>query len=137
MGVENLSLVNAILNGLSTIMLIMGFIKIKVGKKIAHKNYMVIALIISFFFLISYLVYHYHVGSVPYPYHDWTRPVYFGILILHVIFAGINAPFILALVYFAIKGNFINHKKLAHWVWPVWMYVSITGVVIYLMNYVF
>ena len=137
MEIENLSALNAMLNGFSAIMLIMGFIKIKSGNKIAHKKFMIFALIITVLFLISYLVYHYHVGSVPYPYNDWTRPVYFGILIPHVIFAGINVPFIVTLVYFAFKGKFKNHKKFAHWVWPVWMYVSVTGVIIYLMNYVF
>ena len=137
MEVENLSAVNAILNGLCSIMLIMGFIKIKSGDKVSHKKFMIFALFISVLFLISYLTYHYYVGSVPYPYHDWTRPLYFGILIPHVILAGLNVPFIITLVYFAFKGKFINHKKLAHWVWPSWMYVSVTGVIIYFMLYIF
>lgn len=137
MEVENLSAVNAILNGLCTIMLIMGYIKIKSGNKVSHKKFMIFALFISVLFLISYLTYHYYVGSVPYPYHDWTRPLYFGILIPHVILAGLNVPFIITLVYFAFKGKFINHKKLAHWVWPSWMYVSVTGVIIYFMLYIF
>jgi putative membrane protein len=136
MEVENLSTLNAILNGLSFIMLTMGFIKIKAGNKIDHKKFMISALFISVTFLISYLIYHYNVGSVPYPYTDWTRPLYFIILIPHVILAALNVPFIITLVYFAFKGKFVNHKKLARWVWPVWMYVSVTGVIIYFMLYI-
>ncbi|KAA3611201.1 MAG: DUF420 domain-containing protein [Calditrichaeota bacterium] len=136
MEIENLATLNALLNGIAAIMLSLGFISIRKANKVSHKKFMISALIISAMFLISYLFYHYNVGSVPYPYHDWTRPVYFGILIPHIIFAGINVPFILSLVYFAFKGKFVNHKKLARWVWPVWMYVSVTGVIIYFMNYI-
>jgi len=131
MNIEDLSAVNAILNGVCSILLVIGFVLIRKGNKVAHKKIMISALFISALFLISYLTYHYHIGSVPYAYHDWTRPVYFGILIPHVILAGLNVPFIIVLVYFAFKGKFVNHKKLARWVWPVWMYVSVTGVVIY------
>jgi len=136
MEVESLSTANAVLNCITAILLIFGFKKIKSGNKIAHKNIMIFALIFAALFLISYLIYHYHVGSVPYPYNDWTRPVYFAILIPHVILAGSNVPFIAALVYFAYKRKFKNHKRLARWVFPVWMFVAVTGVIIYLMNYV-
>ncbi len=136
MEIENLASVNAVLNGCAAVMLLLGFVKIKAGDKILHRNFMVSALFFAILFLTSYLIYHYHVGSVPYPYNDWTRPVYFAILIPHVVLAGLNVPFIIILVYLAMKKKFENHKKLAHWVFPVWMYVSVTGVVIYLMNYI-
>ena len=137
MQIEDLSAVNALLNGITSILLIFGFIRIRRGDRAVHKKIMLTALVTSCLFLISYLIYHYHVGSVPYPYHDWTRPVYFGILIPHIIFAGIMTPFILVLVFFALNNKFKIHKKIARFVWPVWMYVSITGVIIYFMLYIF
>jgi uncharacterized membrane protein YozB (DUF420 family) len=133
---EDLSTVNALLNGLSAVLLLVGYVNIKKGNRDIHKRFMVAALITSALFLVSYVIYHYEVGSVPYPYHDWTRPVYFIILIPHVILAALNVPFIIALVTYAFKGNFKKHKKLARWVWPVWMFVSVTGVIIYLMLYI-
>jgi len=98
---------------------------------------MSMALLCSAIFLTCYLFYHYHVGSVPYTKHDWTRPLYFTILIPHVILAALMTPFIGIGVYYAIKKNFKKHKRLMRWVWPVWMYVSVTGVIVYLMLYVF
>ena len=70
-----------------------------------------------------------------YPHHDWTRPVYFAVLIPHILLAALNVPFIILLVYRALKGDFVRHKRLARWVWPSWMFVSISGVCIYLMLY--
>jgi uncharacterized membrane protein YozB (DUF420 family) len=96
---------------------------------------MVSALATTVLFLTSYLIYHFNVGSVPYPHHDWTRPVYFTILIPHIILAALNLPFIITIVLRAYWGQFDRHRQLARWVWPVWMYVSITGIIIYLMLY--
>jgi uncharacterized membrane protein YozB (DUF420 family) len=137
MNISDLPTINAILNGISTVFLILGFIQIKKGKQTVHKKLMISALISSAFFLISYVIYHYSAGSVPYPYNDWTRPVYFVILIPHIILAALMAPFILGAVYFAVKGNFARHKKITRWIWPVWIYVSISGIVIYMMLYRF
>lgn len=89
----------------------------------------------SAIFLISYLIYHAKVGSVPYPYHDWTRTLYFAILIPHVIFAALMVPFILVLLRLAFKDKRDKHKRLARWVFPVWSFVSLTGVLIYYMLY--
>ena len=96
---------------------------------------MIGALAASILFLISYLIYHSQVGSVPYPYHDWTRPVYFAILIPHVILAAVNVPFVLIIVRRAWRGDFERHRALARWVWPSWIFVCVSGVVIYLMLY--
>lgn len=93
------------------------------------------ALVSSTLFLISYLIYHYRAGSVPYPYHDWTRVLYFVILIPHVILAAVMVPFIIAAVYFAIRGRFDKHTRITRWLWPVWMFVSISGVIVYIMLY--
>ncbi|MCB0281892.1 MAG: DUF420 domain-containing protein [Calditrichae bacterium] len=134
---QDLPTLNAFLNGISAIFLLAGYVNIKKGRRETHKHFMIAALSTSALFLISYVIYHYQVGSVPYPYHDWTRPVYFIILIPHVILAALNVPFIILLVTFAFKQNFQKHKKLARWVWPVWMFVSVTGVIIYLMLYIF
>ena len=135
MSLNDLPALNAVLNGISAVLLYLGWKAIRKKKKILHKKLMVSALISSSIFLSSYLVYHYNVGSIPYPFHDWTRPVYFMILIPHVILAGLMLPFIITGVFYAWKGIFTKHKKLMRWVWPVWMYVSVTGVVIYIMLY--
>jgi uncharacterized membrane protein YozB (DUF420 family) len=96
---------------------------------------MLAALISSALFLTSYLIYHYSVGSVPYPRHDWTRIVYFAILIPHVILAAVMVPFILSAVYFAWKRQFDRHTRVTRRLWPVWVFVSISGIVVYLMLY--
>jgi len=96
---------------------------------------MLSAVAASILFLISYVVYHAKVGSVPYPYHDWTRTLYFIVLIPHVIFAALMTPFIIALLRFALTDKLDKHRHLAHWVFPIWSYVSLTGVIIYFMLY--
>ena len=135
MAISDLPTLNAALNSLCTIFLILGYWKIKAGAIEVHKKLMLVALILSALFLISYVVYHVQVGSVPYPHHDWTRPLYFAILIPHVILAALNAPLVVALVCFAWRKRFQRHKRLARWVWPVWMFISISGVIVYVMLY--
>jgi putative membrane protein len=135
MHITDLPTLNAILNGLCALFLLLGYIQIKQGNIQRHQKCMVGALVTSVFFLTSYVIYHIQVGSVPYPHHNWTRSVYFAILIPHIILAVVNVPFIILLVWRALQGNFERHKKLARYVWPSWMFVSITGVVIYLMLY--
>ena len=136
MTLSDLPAVNATLNLISAILLSFGFYFIKKGRVPIHKRFMISAAITSALFLITYLIYHYNVGSVPYPYRDWTRPLYFAILIPHVILAGVMTPFILLLLYFALSSKFERHKKLAIWIWPVWIFVSISGIFVYLMLYV-
>lgn len=135
MNVESLPTLNASLNFLSFVFLIWGYVAIKKGHREMHIKAMAMALFSSAVFLACYLVYHYFVGSVPYEKQDWTRPVYFSILIPHIILAALMVPGIIALVWFAIIQDFIKHKKIARIVWPVWVFVSISGVVIYLMLY--
>lgn len=135
MAVTDLPIVNATLNTLSAVLLLIGFIFIKKRKPHIHKKIMLIAMGSSALFLISYLIYHRAVGSVPYPHHDWTRPIYFTVLIPHVIFAAVMVPFIIGAVYFALRARFDKHKRLVVWVWPVWMFVSISGLIVYLMLY--
>ena len=135
MAITDLPALNAVLNGIATILLLFGYVNIRKGRQETHKKFMLAALVASAAFLTSYLIYHYAVGSVPYPYHDWTRPVYFAILIPHVILAALMTPFILIIVYRAFKGQFAKHRRLARFVWPVWMFVSVSGVIVYLMLY--
>jgi uncharacterized membrane protein YozB (DUF420 family) len=106
MSVSDLPALNAVLNGISFVLLLGGYMAIKRRDKTLHKKFMVSALISSALFLVSYVTYHYLVGSIPYPYHDWTRPVYFTILIPHVILAGLMGPFIVIAVRFAFKEEF-------------------------------
>ena len=89
----------------------------------------------SAIFLTSYLIYHYHVGEVRFSGTGWVRPLYFLILIPHVTLAGLIVPLALATAYFALKSRFLTHKKIARWTWPLWIYVSVTGVIIYFMLY--
>jgi putative membrane protein len=131
----DLPALNASLNTLSALLLIQGYRCIKRQDRRGHKKYMLCALVSSALFLTSYLIYHYLVGSVPYPRHDWTRPLYFAILIPHVLLAAGMVPFVFALVWRAWKGEFARHRRLARRVWPVWIFVSISGVVVYLMLY--
>ena len=135
MTIQHLSDLNAFLNMLSFVFLFLGYIQIKNRNIDTHKKLMTAALITSSLFLASYLIYHAYVGSVPYPHQDWTRPVYLAVLIPHILLATLNIPFIILLVYRALQGNFVRHKRLAHWVLPSWMFVSLSGVIIYLMLY--
>ena len=133
--VTDLPTLNACLNTLCTLLLVRGFLQIRRGARQAHQKSMLAALVCSALFLCSYLVYHVQVGSVPYPHHDWTRPLYFAVLIPHVILAAIMAPFVALVVWRAYNQDFARHRRLARWVWPTWIFVSVSGVVIYLMLY--
>ncbi len=135
MSPADLPALNATLNFISTVLLILGYRSIKRKERERHRQYMLGALVCSALFLTSYLFYHYLVGSVPYPRHDWTRPLYFFVLVPHVLLAAGVAPFILVLVWRAWRGDFARHRRLARWVWPVWIYVAVSGVIVYLMLY--
>jgi len=137
MKITDLPTLNAILNSISTILLFLGYLNIKRGNRHTHKKLMIGALVSSALFLVSYLFYHAEVGSVPYPHFDWTRPVYYIILVPHVILAAVMVPFILLAVWHAWKNRFEKHVRITRWIWPVWMYVSVSGVFIYIMLYRF
>lgn len=128
--------INAALNSLSAIFLITGVILIKSGRQTAHRNVMVLALISSAAFLACYLTYHYGVRHTEFPKeYPVARRIYLAILIPHVILAVVNLPFIILLVVAAFRGNFAKHRRLARFVFPSWLFVSVTGVVIYFMIY--
>jgi uncharacterized membrane protein YozB (DUF420 family) len=135
MEVTDLPALNACLNSISTILLGAGYYFIRRREIARHKMSMIAAFVCSILFLTSYLIYHYHVGSIPFTGRGWIRPVYFTILITHIILAAAIVPLALITLYRAWRGQFDRHKRIARWTWPLWMYVSVTGVVIYLMLY--
>jgi uncharacterized membrane protein YozB (DUF420 family) len=126
-----------VLNGTAAVLLAIGYYLIRNGKREAHKRVMIAAFCTSIIFLIDYLIYHAQVGSVHYPHTGAIRVVYFTILISHTLLA-VSVP-VLAIMTLrrALKGEFARHRKLAKWTWPIWMYVSVTGVIVYLMLYQF
>ena len=135
MDVHDLPKVNASLNALSAVLLIAGLICIKKKNATWHKRCMLGALTSSAVFLACYLSYHYLACSTSFSGQGWSRILYFSILIPHTILATGILPFILIAVFHALRSNFEKHRKFARWVWPIWMYVSVTGVLIYFMLY--
>jgi putative membrane protein len=135
MKISDLPSLNALLNLLSTICLTLGYISIKRKNIEAHKKFMVSALIFSAFFLTGYLTYHYHHGSTKFPDLGWIKTIYLIILIPHIILAAVMVPMIAFTFYFAFSGKLEKHKKIARITFPIWMYVSVTGVIIFLMLY--
>lgn len=132
---HSLAPLNAFLNGCATLLLLAGYIFIKNRWVRAHRACMLSAMGFSVVFLTSYLTYHYNVGNVRFSGQGWVRTLYFSILIPHVILAVVIVPLALTTIYFALKGNFRRHRGIARWTWPLWMYVSVTGVIVYLMLY--
>jgi len=135
MSYTSLPPLNAILNATATVLLLAGFVFIRRRQVAAHRACMLSALAVSALFLVSYLTYHYHVGEVRFGGTGWVRPLYFLILIPHVMLAGLIVPLALATAYLALRTRFAIHRKIARWTWPLWIYVSVTGVVIYFMLY--
>lgn len=126
---------NATLNGASAILLACGYAAIRRGKRETHKKFMISAVLVSCAFLVSYVVYHYRVGHVAFTGQGWVRPVYFAILISHTILAVVIVPLILITLRRAWLERFDKHRIIARWTLPLWFYVSVTGVIVYLMVY--
>jgi uncharacterized membrane protein YozB (DUF420 family) len=133
--VADLPLINAVLNGTSATLLCVGYYFIRNKYISLHRRCMILALVSSTLFLVSYLTYHFQVGSVHYRGTGWTRPVYFSILLTHTILAVVIVPLVLITVTRALKGRIEKHRRIARWTLPLWLYVSVTGVVIYWMLY--
>ena len=133
--IHSLPTVNAGLNALGTVFLIAGYLMIRRRRIEAHRACMLTAFACSVAFLTSYLTYHYYAGSTPFPGTGPIRPVYFFILITHIVLAAILPVLALMTLWRAARGNFESHAKLARWTLPIWLYVSVTGVLVYLMLY--
>lgn len=134
-GVSALPTVNALLNATSAALLTAGFVAIRRRRVAVHRACMLSALGVSTLFLVSYVVYHAAAGSVPFRGQGWIRPVYFTILLSHIVLAAGIVPLALATVWRALRGEFARHVPLARWTLPLWLYVSVSGVVVYWMLY--
>ena len=126
---------NATLNAICAVLLVSGYLMIRRRKVVAHKICMGSAFAVSVIFLASYLTYHYQVGSMSFGGQGWIRPVYFGLLTSHTILAVGIVPLVLVTLSRALRGRFDRHMRIARWTLPLWLYVSVTGVVVYLMLY--
>lgn len=141
MTLSDLPAVNASLNGLSTVLLVLGWRHIKAGRRIAHRNCMIGAFVTSSLFLACYLTYHFQMQKLHGRAHTsftdpaWFRPIYLAILVTHLIGAFAILPLVTLTFQRAIRERFELHKRIARWTLPVWLYVSVTGVVIYLLLY--
>lgn len=135
MGIADLPALNAVLNGTAAALLVAGYLLIRRGRIAQHKRCMLAALATSAVFLVSYVIYHANVGSRPFPGQGPVRVVYFGILISHVVLAATILPLALTTAARGLLAQYDRHVRIARWTLPIWIYVSITGVVIYLMLY--
>ncbi len=133
--VSALPAVNAFLNGTSAVLLSTGYLFIRRKRVTGHKICMLSAFGVSCLFLISYLIHHYQVGSTPFPGQGWVRPVYFTLLVSHICLAALVVPLALTTIYRGLNEQFGKHVKIARWVLPIWLYVSVSGVIVYLMLY--
>lgn len=133
--ISDLPAVNATLNGTSAVLLTAGYVFIRRKRVTQHLLCMGSAFVVSTLFLISYLTYHAHAGSRPFAGQGWVRPVYFAILLTHTVLAAAIVPLALTTLYRAARKQFDRHKRIARWTLPLWLYVSVTGVLIYFMLY--
>ena len=133
--VSDLPLVNASLNAIATVLLIFGYVCIRQRRIAAHRAAMVAAFATSVLFLVSYLIYHAHAGSRPFPGQGNIRVIYFVILITHIVLAATIPPLAGVTLWRAYRRRFDRHMRIARWTLPLWLYVSITGIVVYWMLY--
>jgi len=126
---------NAFLNGTSAVLLTTGYSFIRARNVIAHRACQIAALVVSLLFLVSYLTYHYHHGATRFLGTGFVRPLYFTILTTHTILAVVIVPLVVLSFYRAFRGDFIRHRRIARVTLPLWLYVSVTGVIVYLMLY--
>ena len=135
MSVTDLPALNATLNAIATVLLVTGYVFIRRGDRRKHKACMVSALVVSALFLTSYVIYHAQVGSVPFKGTGWIRTVYFAVLIPHVILAAAIVPPVLMTASRGLSAKYDKHRRIARWTLPLWLYVSVTGVIVYVMLY--
>jgi uncharacterized membrane protein YozB (DUF420 family) len=127
--------VNAALNAASTVLILTGFLLVRSGRRAAHRKVMLAALAVSAAFLVSYLVYHFTAPIFVFPGAGLARVAYYVILVTHVLLAALVTPLVIVTALRALRGNFDRHRRLARWTLPIWLYVTVTGVVIYWMLY--
>ncbi len=131
--VASLPAANAAFNSMSALCLLAGYVRIRRRQVAAHKRFMLAAAGFSALFLISYITYHSFHGDTRFPGHGWVRPAYFALLISHIGLSMVALPLIFATLYFGLGSQFAFHRKVARWTFPIWMYVSVTGVLVFLV----
>jgi putative membrane protein len=129
--VSSLPAANAAFNSLSALGLLGGYLRIRRKDKATHKRFMLAATFFSALFLVSYITYHSFHGDTHFPGQGWVRPAYFALLISHIGLSMVALPLIFATLYFSLSGQFKFHRKVARWTFPIWMYVSVTGVLVF------
>ena len=132
---HDLPAVNATLNALSGILLLIGYSLIRARRIEQHRRIMIAAFVTSSMFLACYVIYHVQVGSVRFTRHGFVRPLYFTILISHVSLAAVVPPLAILTLSRGLKARYARHRAVARWTWPIWMYVSVTGVLVYVLLY--
>lgn len=135
LALSHLPLLNAVLNSISALLLSSGYVAIRRGRVARHRACMLGACCTSVLFLVSYLTYHYHIGSKPFPGQGGIRVVYFAILLSHTVLAVVIVPLVIMTLSRALRAQWLRHRRLARWTLPLWLYVSVTGVVVYIMLY--
>jgi putative membrane protein len=133
--VHDLPAVNATLNATSGVLLLIAYFLIRARRIAQHRAFMLAAFTMSSLFLVSYLIYHAQVGSVPFTRHGFVRPLYFAILITHVTLAAVVLPLAIITLSRGLKRQDARHRRIARWTFPIWMYVSVTGVLVYVLLY--
>ncbi len=132
---RDLPALNAVLNASAAGLLMWGYVLIRRGRKVAHRKVMLAAFTVSCLFLVSYLVYHYQAGSVRFPKTGAIRTLYLSILASHTVLAAAVPPLAILTLSRGLSGRYDRHRRIARWTLPIWLYVSVTGVVVYLMLY--
>ena len=135
LSVHDLPAVNASLNAVSGVLLLCGYALMRLHRIELHRMFMLAAFAASSLFLVCYVVYHAQVGSVPFSRQGFVRPLYFAILITHVLLAATVPPLALVTLTRGLKGRYPQHRRIARWTFPIWMYVSVTGVLVYVLLY--
>ena len=131
--ISSLPAANAAFNSLSALCLLGGYLNIRRRNRVTHKRFMLSATAFSGLFLVSYITYHAYHGDTRFPGQGWVRPAYFALLISHIGLSMVALPLIFATLYFSLSGKFPFHRKVARWTFPIWMYVSVTGVLVFLV----
>ena len=135
MTIHTLPAINASLNAISGVLLLIGYSLMRARRIEQHRRFMIAAFITSSLFLISYVVYHAQVGSVRFTREGFVRPLYYTILITHVTLAATVPPLAIVTLTRGLKGRFVKHRAIARWTFPIWLYVSVTGVLVYVLLY--
>ncbi|MGC2330039.1 MAG: DUF420 domain-containing protein [Candidatus Acidiferrales bacterium] len=134
--IRSLPAVNALLNGACTVLLVCGYVMIRNGKIAIHRFFMISAVVCSGLFLTLYLYFHFHAGVIRFGGQGWIRPVYFTLLLSHTTLAVVIVPLVLITLTRGLRGKFAKHRAIAKWTLPLWLYVSVTGVIVYWLLYV-